>query len=175
MKAWVAFLRSVNVGGTGKLSMDDLRAICADCGFSHVRTHIASGNVVLASALDEKTIRRQLEEALHDHTGRDIAVLVRDAGEMAAVLAANPFAEANPSHTVAIFLDAAPAADTIATATGLADERIALGRREIYVEYPGGQGRSKLSLPASRTGTARNMNTVARMAELAAELEATLS
>ena len=175
MKAWVALVRSVNVGGTGKLAMDDLRAICADCGFTHVRTHIASGNVVLACSLDEEAIRRELETRLEKHAGRAIAVMVRDAKEMAAVLAANPFAEADPSRTMAIFLDAPPAADTIATAAGRADERIALGRREIYVQYPRGQGRSKLSLAAARTGTARNMNTVARMAELAAELEATLS
>ena len=171
MKAWVALLRSINVGGSGKLAMSDLRAMCEACGFASVRTHIASGNVVLASALDEATIKHMLEERLAAHVGRHIAVLVRDAEEMAAVLAANPFPEANPSQTVAIFLDAAPAADTVATATGRADERIALGRREIYVDYPSGQGPSKLSLAAAKHGTARNMNTVAKMAQLAAELE----
>lgn len=171
MKSWVALLRSVNVGGTGKLAMSDLRDMCADCGFGSVRTHIASGNVVLASALDETTIKHMLEERVTAHAGRHIAVLVRDATEMGAVLAANPFPEANPSQTVAIFLDAAPAADTIATASGHADERIALGRREIYVDYRGGMARSRLSLAASKSGTARNMNTVAKMAQFAAELE----
>lgn len=175
MRAWVAFLRSVNVGGIGKLAMEDLRAMCAACGFASVRTHIASGNLVLASGLDEATIKHMLEERVSAHAGRPVAVLVRDAAEMAAVLASNPFPEANPSQTVAIFLDTAPAADTIATAVGRADERIALGRREIYVEYPSGQGQSKLALAASKHGTARNMNTVARMAGLAAELEATLT
>jgi len=171
MKAWVALLRSVNVGGTGKLAMSDLRDMCADCGFASVRTHIASGNVVLASALDEATIKHMLEERVTAHAGRHIAVLVRDAAEMAAVLAANPFPEANPSHAVTIFLDHAPATDTVAKAAGRADERIALGRREIYVDYPHGQSLSKLSLAASKHGTARNMNTVAKMAQLAAELE----
>lgn len=175
MKAWVALLRSVNVGGTGKLAMDDLRAICADCGFTHVRTHIASGNVVLASSLDEGAIRRALEERLEAHAGRPIAVLVREAAEMAAVLAANPFADANPSQTVAIFLSDPPPDDTIEKARGRSVERLALGRREIYVDYPGGMGRSRLSLAASQEGTARNMNTVARMAELATELEALLT
>ena len=174
MKACVALLRSVNVGGTGKLAMSDLRAMCADCGFGSVRTHIASGNVVLASALDEATIKNMLEDRLAAHVGRRIAVLVRDAAEMAAVLGANPFPEANPSQTVAFFLDEAPTADTIDKASGRTDERIALGRREIYVHYPSGQGRSKLALAASKHGTARNMNTVAKIAQLAAELETEL-
>lgn len=175
MKAWVALLRSVNVGGTGKLAMEDLKGICAACGFEHARTHIASGNVVFASPLEEAVIREQLEQRLHAHAGRPIAVLVRDAEEMREVLAANPFGDANPSQTVAIFLNEAPGDDSIAGARGVTVERLALGRREIYVDYAGGQARSKLSLAASSMGTARNMNTVARMADLATELDVALA
>ena len=108
---------------------------------SVVRTHIASGNVVLASALDETTIKHMLEERLAAHVGRHIAVLVRDAAEMAAVLGGQPLPGGkNPSQTVAFFLDEAPAADTIEKASGRTDERIALGRREIYVDYPSRPG-----------------------------------
>lgn len=171
MKAWVALLRSVNVGGTGKLAMGDLRDMCAACGFAKVRTYIASGNVVLASTLDEAAIKRALEERLTAYAGRHIAVLVRDAAEMAAVLAANPFPDADPSRSLVIFLDEAPAPDTVAQATGQSDERIALGKREIHVDYPHGVAASRLSLAASRIGTARNMNTVTKMAQLAAALE----
>jgi uncharacterized protein (DUF1697 family) len=174
LRACVALLRSVNVGGTGKLPMADLRAMCESAGLLQVRTHIASGNVVFASELEEKTIKAMLEARLADYAGRHIAVLVRNAAEMAAVLAGNPFPEANPSQTVAFFLDEPPAPDTAERATGRAGERIALGRREIYVDYAGGMGKSRLVLAASKTGTARNMNTVAKMAELASELGATL-
>jgi uncharacterized protein (DUF1697 family) len=174
VKARVALLRSVNVGGTGKLPMEELRAMCAECGLDHVRTHIASGNVVFASAMEEAVVKEKLETRIEHYVGRRIAVLVRDAAEMAAVLTSNPFADANPSQTVAIFLDAPPAPDTIEQARGRTVERIALGRREIYVDYAGSMGTSKLSLAASKSGTARNMNTVARMAELVAELEAVL-
>jgi uncharacterized protein (DUF1697 family) len=48
------------------------------------------------------------------------------------------------------------------------DEKISLGKREIYVFYGAGMGRSKLRIPAAAAGTARNMNTVAKLAELAA-------
>ena len=45
MGAFVALLRAVNVGGTGKLPMSDLKAICEELGFGAVSTFIASGNV----------------------------------------------------------------------------------------------------------------------------------
>ena len=70
---------------------------------------------------------------------------------------------------VAIFLDEAPPKDAAADARNVADERIALGKRELYVHYPSGQGPSKLAIPAGAKGTARNLNTVAKLAELAKE------
>jgi uncharacterized protein (DUF1697 family) len=87
---------------------------------------------------------------------------------MAAVLAANPFAKGEPKHTCAIFLDTAPPRDALDHVKGRSDEELALGRREIFVHYPSGMGRSKLRLPAASAGTARNMNTVAKLAEMAA-------
>lgn len=68
----------------------------------------------------------------------------------------------------AFFLDEPPPADAVEAARNRAGEEIALGRREIYVHYPEGMGRSKLRLPAAEAGTARNMNTVAKLAEMAA-------
>jgi uncharacterized protein (DUF1697 family) len=38
MTAFVALLRAVNVGGTGKLPMSELARMCADAGFTSVRT-----------------------------------------------------------------------------------------------------------------------------------------
>jgi len=49
-------------------------------------------------------------------------------------------------------------------------EELRLGRREIYVHYGDGMGTSKLVIPAAKTGTARNMNTIATLAKMAAEL-----
>lgn len=169
MTAYVALLRAVNVGGTTTLPMADLRSLCARAGLAGVRTYIASGNVVFSSGGSEQDVRAALEAALAAHAGRPVGVLVRTADEMAAVLAGNPFQHAAPSRTVAIFLDGSPPSDALAAATGRADEEIALGRREIYVHYPSGIGTSKLTIPAARTGTARNLNTVARLAAMAAE------
>ena len=70
---------------------------------------------------------------------------------------------------VAIFLDETPPADGLRNAKNVAEERMAVGKREIYVHYPLGQGPSRLTIPAAARGTARNMNTVAKLAELAKE------
>ena len=71
---------------------------------------------------------------------------------------------------MALFLDRAPPADTLAGIRGQRDEQIQLGRREIYIHYGDGMGTSKLVIPAAKTGTARNMNTVATLAKMAADL-----
>jgi uncharacterized protein (DUF1697 family) len=94
---------------------------------------------------------------------------VRNAAEMAQVLSDNPFPKAAPNRTMAVFLDRAPPPDTLAGIRGQRDEEIGLGRREIYIHYDQGMGTSKLVIPAAKTGTARNMNTVATLAKMAAE------
>jgi uncharacterized protein (DUF1697 family) len=67
----------------------------------------------------------------------------------------------------AIFLKTPPPADLLDKVTGQAREEIAIGVREVYVHYPDGQADTKLKIPAASSGTARNMNTVAKLAELA--------
>ena len=170
MAAFIALLRAVNVGGTGKLPMSELKAMCEELGFGSVRTYIASGNVVFTSRKSEAAIKTALEKRLEPYAGKPVGVLVRSAAEMAQVLADNPFPKAAPNRTVAIFLDGKPAKDTLADVRGQKEEEIRLGRREIYVHYGDGMGQSKLVIPAARTGTARNINTVATLARMAAEL-----
>lgn len=169
MTRYVALLRAVNVGGTGKLPMSELRAMCASLGFTNVRTYIASGNVVFESKLTEASVKAQLERCLETYTGKPVGVLIRTGAELAAVVAGNPFGAAGSHRTVAIFLDAPPPADAQSHVSGQQDEEIALGTREIYVHYNNGMAHSKLKIPAARTGTARNMNTVAKLAEWATE------
>lgn len=170
MTAYVALLRAVNVGGTGKIAMADLKALCVAAGFAEVRTYIASGNVVFASRAAEKTVKAELEARLASLVGKPISVAVRTAREMAAVVKANPFASAPGNRVVAIFLDKAPPVDALTHASRVRDEEMLLGVREIYVHYPSGMGTSKLEIPAARIGTARNMNTIAKLAAMAAAI-----
>jgi uncharacterized protein (DUF1697 family) len=169
MTAFIALLRAVNVGGTGKLTMVDLKAMCEAAGFRDVRTYIASGNVVFESGLPEKTVKQALEGRLLAYAGKPVSVMVRTAKEMAEVLARNPFPDAPANRTMAIFLDAAPPRDALEKMSGRAEEEVALGQREIYVLYGESMARSKLKIPAAKNGTARNMNTVAKLAAMGAE------
>jgi uncharacterized protein (DUF1697 family) len=170
MTAWVALLRAVNVGGTGKLAMSELKAMCDELGFASAKTYIASGNVVFAAGKSEAAIKASLEKQLAAYAGKPVGVLIRTAAEMAQVAADNPFPKLAPNRTMALFLDHEPPADTLAGVRGQKDEKIRLGRREIYIHYGEGMATSKLVIPAAKTGTARNMNTVAALAKMAAEL-----
>jgi uncharacterized protein (DUF1697 family) len=170
MASFIALLRAVNVGGTGKLPMSDLKEICEASGLAGVRTYIASGNVVFTSGKSEAAVKKALEARLQAYAGKPVGVLVRSAAEMKAVLTDNPFPKAPGNRVVAVFLDAAPPADTLAAVRGQKDEAIGLGRREIYIHYREGIAKSKLVVAAAKAGTARNMNTVAALAKMAAEL-----
>lgn len=170
MTAYVALLRAVNVGGTGKLPMADLARMCEAVGLARVRTYIASGNALFTSAWSERRIKRLLEEQLAAFAGRPVGVLIRTAAEMTAVHANNPFQDQPRNSTVAIFLEARPSPDILAAIRGRQSEQIALGKREIYVAYGSGIGKSKLVIPAAKAGTARNMNTIDKLAGLARAL-----
>ena len=169
MPTYVCLLRAVNVGGTGKLPMAMLRAMCEAAGFTGVRTYIASGNVVLRSASTALQVQSALEAALARYAGKPVAVLVRTAAEISAVLAANPFPDAAPNRVAVIFLDQPPPPDALHAISGQAGEELALGAREIHVHYRNGIGDSKLRIPAAKAGTARNLNTVAKLVEMVAE------
>ena len=170
MTAYVALLRAVNVGGTGKLPMTELRAMCEACGFEGVKTYIASGNVVFASDLSEGEVKKALEAKLAAYAGKPVGAMVRTAAEMAAVAKANPFGGRAGNRTLAIFLDEAPPQDALDHASGVKDEEMRLGKREIYVFYGEGMGQSKLKIPAAARGTGRNMNSVETLAEMAAAI-----
>jgi uncharacterized protein (DUF1697 family) len=169
MAVFVALLRAVNVGGTGKLPMTELKAMCEKLGFTNVQTYIASGNVIFESRKSEGAVKKVLEAALAKYAGKPVGAMVRTPAELAKVVDGNPFPGKAAKWTVAIFLDAPPPKDALSTLRGMNGEEVRLGRREIYVHYGNGMARSKLRVPAAAAGTARNMNTVAKLAELSAK------
>jgi uncharacterized protein (DUF1697 family) len=148
--------------------MADLKRMCIEAGFEVIGTYIQSGNVVLKSPGTAAAVKSTLERRLGDGTGSAMQSFVRTAAEMRAVLRANPFPNADPRLTHAFFLDAKPPRDLLANVRRQTDEQIVAGKREIYVHYPSGMGQSKLIIPAAAAGTARNMNTVARLVEMSA-------
>lgn len=148
MTAFVALLRAVNVGGTGKLPMAELKRIAEDLGFANPRTFIASGNLLFTSDKSEGEVRAMLEKALDEHMGKPVGVMVRSAAEMAAVATANPFGDAPGKRVLVTFLPEPPPEGALDQAKGHDGERLALGSREIYVDYCGTLlGRSNCAFP----------------------------
>jgi len=169
--AYVALLRGVNVSGTGMISKQKLKAIGEACGFEEVRTFINSGNLLFTSDLAESTVKKRVEDQLAAHFAKAVPAYVRSAKEMAAAVEENPFADDKPSRVMAHFIDERPAREMLDEARDVQGERLALGPRLIYVSYGDGIGKTKLKLPAIKQGTARNMNSVTKIAELLAGME----
>lgn len=176
-EAWVAyaaFLRAVNVGGTGKLAMVELQRVCAEAGFVGAKTYVQSGNVALASAGSGQHAKARLEAALVRHLGAPVAVFVRTRAELEAALDHARFEGATPSHVLVYFLDAPCPRSELDALRVVGREDVRATGREVLVHYPEGVGASKLRLPFASRATGRNLNTVHRMVALVAELEAQL-
>ena len=182
MKSYLAFLRAVNVGGTGKIAMADLKAWLAGLGFGDVRTLLQSGNVVFRGpAEDAGGLEARLEREAKMRLGLETDFFVRSADEWEEVIRRNPFpeaAEADPSHLVVMVLKNAPtaAAAKALQAAVKGRESTCVRGREAYVVYPDGIGRSKLTIGVierqlGTRGTGRNWNTVLKMAQAATSLQ----
>ncbi|MBK5232647.1 MAG: DUF1697 domain-containing protein [Thermoleophilia bacterium] len=171
MASYVALLRAVNVGGTGKLPMAELRAMCEEAGFESVETYIASGNVVFKSGDSEDKVKSIIEKRLEAYAGKKVDVYVRTVREMKDLVEVNPYPKEPGNKTAVLFLDQKPPADLDAIASGIKDEKFEGAAREIFISYPDGLGTTKLAFDKKVIhGTTRNMNTVAKLAEMAADL-----
>ncbi len=170
MTAYIALLKAVNIGGTGRLPMADLVKLCEEAGFKKVKTYIASGNAIFTSPKSAKQVESVLEQKVEEYFGKPVPVMVRTVAELETALKASPFHEMPGNKAAICFLDAPPPEDLFAGARHQTNEEAVAGKREIYLYYPDGAGQSKFVLPAARKGTARNMNTINKLVELASAL-----
>jgi len=164
---FIALLRGINVGGSGLLPMKDLAGLCSGLGFEATRTYIQSGNVTFESRLSEEGIRSSLEKVLAKKMGKRIDVMVRTSAEMRSIVKNNPFPDKEPAKVAVAFLGEPPPKDLMKNVIAPGGEQVKPGKREVYVYYPDGMGRSKLKLPLNgAAATVRNMNTVAKLVAL---------
>jgi len=166
MPAYAALLRAVNVGGTGKLAMSDLRQLCEDAGLTNVATYIQSGNVVFRSSRAEASVKKLLEAALAKQLGKPCQVLVRSARELRELLLDNPFPEAAPNRVLVLLLDEKPSAASLKDVVAPGGEELRASGRHVFIHFPNGMGQSKLKLPFQKTGTGRNLNTLRKLLAL---------
>jgi uncharacterized protein (DUF1697 family) len=174
----IALLRGINVGGNQMVAMSELRALAAKLGMSKVRTLLQSGNLVFDSS---RRNAAQLEQLLEAEVARRfesaIGVFVRTAEEWKTVVARNPFvaeAASDPARLVAMFFKEVCAVKQVSAleAAIVGPERVRAVGRHLYLVYPDGMGRSKLTnVVIEKTlgmrGTARNWNTVLKLAAAA--------
>ncbi len=175
MPAYVALLRAVNLGPHNKLSMADLKGLAERAGLSGSRTLLQSGNLVFQTkARSSASLEKLLEGALATELSLNTPVLVRAADEWRATLDANPFpkeATSDPGHVLAMPLKATPdkSAVTELSKAIVGRERVKLVGQTLYLVYPDGIGRSKLTAALIEkklgvAGTARNWNTAQKIA-----------
>lgn len=179
MKAYVALLRGINVGGAKPLRMEDLRALCADLGFAEVKTYIQSGNVVFkAKAAGDAALAASIEKAIAKRFKFAVPVIVRSVEELARIVAANPYPEsklkANEKPHIT-FLSAAPAKDK-AKALRLADDvdECRLVGSEVYILCRDGYGETRfnnafLEKSLGVKATTRNLATTRKLIEMGSE------
>lgn len=173
----VALLRGINVGGHNPIAMSELRELVENLGFTSVTTLLQSGNLVFQS---DETSAAALEQRLELETARRLGVsvdyLVRSAAEWKKVVARNPFSDeatSDPGHLVVMFLKTVPSGKDVEDlqASVQGPEIIRRDGKHLYIVYPDGIGRSKLTgtrieQRLDSRGTARNWNTVLKLAAL---------
>ena len=172
---YVALLRGINVGRARQVDMPRLREVLGARGHGDVRTHLRSGNVVLDSALAEAELAADLSAAIEEAFGFAVPVVVRTGRELADVVAGDPFAgiATDPVRYLVTFMAEPPDVEQVAALPPAEDGAYAVRGRELYLWLPDGiQGTAlaswKWDTLLARTGTARNWNTVTKLAQLAA-------
>jgi uncharacterized protein (DUF1697 family) len=171
---YVALLRGINVGKARQVDMPRLRESLTARGHEEVRTHLRSGNVILDSPLSEPELAADVSAAIETEFGFDVPVVVRTGAELAAVVTGDPFATVatDPARYLVTFLPEPPPQDLVdALPSADVGEYLVRGR-ELYLWLPDGiAGTPLASWKWDRLlgvpGTARNWNTVRRLAELA--------
>lgn len=176
----VALLRAVNVGGRSTLPMADLRRVLEALGFRRVETLLQSGNAVFtARERSARTIEARLEQALRADLGLETDVIVRTPDQWRAMVDGNPFtgvAADDPSHMLVMALKRP--AESVAIAplqrVATAGEQMHLTHDTLYLTYPGGIHRSKLTgafieRTLGTRGTSRNWNTVLKLQAMLAD------
>jgi uncharacterized protein (DUF1697 family) len=173
MERRVLLIRAINVGGTAKLPMADLRDMLGALGATDVVTYIASGNVVLSVPGDPATFDRAVESALEARFGWWRDVISRSPQQMRAAREAHPFEVIEPKFSYVSFLTRAPTAEAISAAEELptGDDRWRVIGDELHLRYAAGAGQPQLNTDALHrrlgvAGTARNLTTVEKLIAL---------
>lgn len=172
---WIVLLRAVNLGAHNKVPMAELRALLGEAGYEGVRTHLASGNILLDGPEDAAAVAARIERVVADALGVETTAIMRTPAELAATVAAHPFGT-DVSQSYVAFLAARP---DEAVATRFREEhgdaeRTVLAAADVYLRLQRGVHGAHLSVARLESllgspATLRNWRTVTALVELAAQ------
>jgi len=174
----IVLLRAVNVGGTAKVPMAELRAVLAEIGYREVATYIQSGNIVatVPQARDEASLAAEVEAAIADRMGVTTRAIVRTRDELEAALAAYPWPEHNPKLAHIVFMDREPDPDGVAAlrARDFGEDEWTVVGRDLFARYGEHIQSSKMTNAVLErllnvTATARNLSTVRKLIAMAGD------
>lgn len=173
---FIALLRGINVGGRNKISMPELRSMCAGLGWEDIQSYIQSGNLVFKAGTTPASLETELEREIERRFGLLIPVIVRAAADWQAYVKGNPYPDASQSEPNLVILALSKAPPEQDAVKGLRDsahngERIVQVGDALWIHYAGGVGRSKLSTAlldrvVGSYVTTRNWRTVLKIDEL---------
>jgi uncharacterized protein (DUF1697 family) len=183
MAVVISMLRGVNIGGHHKIRMEELRAIYESLKLRDAETHMQSGNVVFRTAKrDTAQLARRIEKAIEKEFGFRPPVILRSTAELRRVVERNPFASRKgiePSKLAVMFLESDPGKEIRKKVLALKTdpEELRMEGRELYMYFPNGMARPKLSIPTierilKTPGTGRSWNSVQKLLEIAKGMEA---
>lgn len=168
---FVVFLRGINVGRNTMISMKDLVEICTDLGFERVRSYLNSGNIILESFIPEENLREILKANLSRKIEKNVMITIRNVLELQQIIENNPFSIQKGSHVGVMLMNDSIEDMEIDEFEIRGKEELILGKREVYVYYPDGMGRSPLKFPNRfNTGTMRNINTLTKLLSITNEM-----
>jgi uncharacterized protein (DUF1697 family) len=182
MTVGIAMLRAVNVGGHNLIKMQELRTLCAALKLRDAQTYVQSGNIVFRTdERDLPALTKKIENGIARKFGFRPVVVLRTVAQMRDVIARNPFAKRGgiePSRLLVTFLSGQPSAEAREKVRAMKTEpeEVWVDAREVYIYFPNGMARPKLSWPAIERvlqviGTGRNWNSVTKLLEMAEKLE----
>lgn len=178
-KVWIGLFRGINVGGNNKLPMKDLTRLMLAAGLSDVKTYIASGNVVFRSDLDEATLEKLIGDLVEQNFGFRPSVFLITLKHLEKAMAENPYRDREHKGKAqhVFFFKAPPIKVDVELLDSLkADsEAYEITDELMYLYAPEGIGNSKMAEKIGRAikadMTARNLNTVETLRDMATELE----
>jgi uncharacterized protein (DUF1697 family) len=172
----LVLLRAVNVGGTAKLSMDELRLALTDAGYQNVKTYIASGNIIFDTDDNTEAVRLQVNSILNNQFNiNGERSIVREITDIKRIIKTVPFRDAaqqrpNLLHVHFLSSHLHQSAETNLTSyKGV--ERLRLDGQHLYIDYVNDVGHSALTgrfleTALGSSGSSRNWNTILKLAEM---------